>query len=537
MHTTSTSCDSRRLVLYVFLFLNCLFALTSTGRVRVPDEVLTLFQSQNAVLARSFTIPQALETNRFYGRYDRHGQPRAPYPPMHALLATPWYVLGHFVLGRLPGVAPQNLDLVVGFAVTLSSATFAALAAALVLFYFLSAGLRLGSAIPATFMIALATPLFAYSGWFFSEPLATSILVGAACLLIAPSTSIEHPISAQRAFWGGLLLGALIFVRPVHLIATPAFLLALLAQNGMKRSLEPALATLAAVVAATLIYLFWNLSVYGSAFEFGYPVAAEGGKRLNSFETPLALGLFGFLFSPGKSVFLLAPPVMLALWGLPALWKEPKWRSLAVASTVMPLTYLLFYSRYTQWEGGYCFGPRYLLPPVVLLCLGLGPLLARSTESLSTSEGTGSGGTYVPVKEGSDVNRGTPGAVLPRIQHHRGIPLRRVVACLFIAGVAVQLIGLSTSFLEDQASGNYYDEHWNYRLDHSPLLGQGRLFVKYLFSPLPAPLGKGMDRWFLFLAKAKFSPWFIGSIWLLMTAGVITAWMRIQRELRSDGPP
>ncbi len=382
MHTTSTSCDSRRLVLYVFLFLNCLFALTSTGRVRVPDEVLTLFQSQNAVLARSFTIPQALETNRFYGRYDRHGQPRAPYPPMHALLATPWYVLGHFVLGRLPGVAPQNLDLVVGFAVTLSSATFAALAAALVLFYFLSAGLRLGSAIPATFMIALATPLFAYSGWFFSEPLATSILVGAACLLIAPSTSIEHPISAQRAFWGGLLLGALIFVRPVHLIATPAFLLALLAQNGMKRSLEPALATLAAVVAAALIYLFWNLSVYGSAFEFGYPVAAEGGKRLNSFETPLALGLFGFLFSPGKSVFLLAPPVMLALWGLPALWKEPKWRSLAVASTVMPLTYLLFYSRYTQWEGGYCFGPRYLLPPVVLLCLGLGPLLARSTASL-----------------------------------------------------------------------------------------------------------------------------------------------------------
>ena len=135
------------------------------------------------------------------------------------------------------------------------------------------------------------------------------------------------------------------------------------------------------------------------------------------------------------------------------------------------------------------------------------------------------------------MNRGTPGAVLPRIQHHRGIPLRRVVACLFIAGVAVQLIGLSTSFLEDQASGNYYDEHWNYRLDHSPLLGQGRLFVKYLFSPLPAPLGKGMDRWFLFLAKAKFSPWFIGSIWLLMTAGVITAWMRIQRELRSDGPP
>ena len=61
------------MLLRVFVFFNCLYLVTSTGRVRVPDEALTLFQSQSFVLRRSFTIPQALETNRFYGRYDLNG--------------------------------------------------------------------------------------------------------------------------------------------------------------------------------------------------------------------------------------------------------------------------------------------------------------------------------------------------------------------------------------------------------------------------------------------------------------------------------
>jgi hypothetical protein len=329
------------------------------------------------------------------------------------------------------------------------------------------------------------------------------------------------------------LLGALIFVRPAHLIASPAFLLALVAQNGIKRSLKPALAALAAVIAAAIIYLLWNLSLYGSAFDFGYPVAAEGGKRLNSFETPLALGLFGFLFSPGKSVLLFAPPVVLALWGLPALWKEPRWRGLAVASTLMPITYLLFYSRYTQWEGGYCFGPRYLLPPLVLLCFGLGPLLARSAAPRGTSGRTSSvGGDDGTVEDASDLSWSTVGTL--GIRPRERIPLRRVVPCLFLVGVAVQLVGLSTSFLEDQASGSYYDDHWNYRLGHSPLLGQGSLLVKYLLSPIPAPLGKGIDRWFLFLAKGEFPSWFIFVILLPMIFGVVVAWKWIQKELRSD---
>ena len=121
------------------------------------------------------------------------------------------------------------------------------------------------------------------------------------------------------------------------------------------------------VAIAAAGYLVWNWRLYGSAFEFGYPPLAEGGRQLNTFQTPIYLGLFGFLFSPGKSIFLFAPPIVLALAAVPRLWRDPQWRGLACIATLVPLTYLLFYSTYTQWEGGYCFGPRYLIPPLLLL--------------------------------------------------------------------------------------------------------------------------------------------------------------------------
>jgi hypothetical protein len=94
------------------------------------------------------------------------------------------------------------------------------------------------------------------------------------------------------------------------------------------------------------------------------------------------------------------------------------------------------------------------------------------------------------------------------------------------------MIGLSTSFLEDQANGSYYDQQWNYRLDYS-LVGQGLLLMKYLSNPAPAPLGKGLDRWFVFLAKAGVPAWMEIFVLLLAVAGMTLAARGIRRTLRT----
>lgn len=101
---------SRRCALLFFLCLNCFYLLTSTGRVRTMDEYLTLFETESLVLRQSMAVPQAVAAKNFYGKYDRNQQPRAPYPPGHALAAAPWYAAGRYALARLPGVPADGFD-------------------------------------------------------------------------------------------------------------------------------------------------------------------------------------------------------------------------------------------------------------------------------------------------------------------------------------------------------------------------------------------------------------------------------------------
>jgi len=271
----------------------------------------------------------------------------------------------------------------------------------------------------------------------------------------------QNRYSLGRAALAGLFLGTMIWVRPAHVIAVSVFLLAVLVRDRAKTP-YPALvlALIAGVFGAA--YLLRNEIYYGDIWEFGYPKVVQAAKHLNSFETPVTTGLFGFLLSPGKSVFLFAPPILLAIPGVLRLAKRDP--GLGILAGGMPVAYLLFFLRYAQWEGGFCIGPRYLVPSIALLCLGLGPLLAEAA---------------------------------PRT--------RKLAIVLFAAGVLVQGISISTSFLEDQTSGNYYDSQWNYRMGYSSITSQAKLLTNYLSSSQPAQLGLGYDRWFVFLAKAGAS--------------------------------
>jgi hypothetical protein len=155
--------SSVHLAIWVFLTFQFFYVLTSTGRVRTADEYNTLYTTQSLVLRASTAVSQAVELHNFYGPYDLSGQPRAAYPPLHALLCTPWYAIGPYVLSHLPGVPAQDIDLIVGFSTCLSSATFAALA---VCFFFLllrQLGVSASASLLATALVGLGTPIFSYS--------------------------------------------------------------------------------------------------------------------------------------------------------------------------------------------------------------------------------------------------------------------------------------------------------------------------------------------------------------------------------------
>jgi hypothetical protein len=253
--------SARRWAILLFLSLNFLFMLTSTGRVRTTDEVMTLFESESLVLRRSTAVPQAVAAHLFFGRYDRQGQPRAAYAPGQALATTPWYVLGRYALGNAPGVPAHARELVVGFAMTLSSATFAAAAATFAFLILCGTGIARRTSLAATLLLALATPLFAYSGWFFSEPLACALLLVAAWSLFGRSDGIP----VWRAALAAAFLGFAVLVRPTHILLAPIFLLAILVRER-RSAFKPA--TVAALVLSVAVagYLSYNYYVFGSPF-------------------------------------------------------------------------------------------------------------------------------------------------------------------------------------------------------------------------------------------------------------------------------
>jgi hypothetical protein len=452
-----------------------------------------------------------VQLNNFYGRYDVHGQPRAAYPPGQALLCTPWYALGQYVLARLPGVPADDTDLVVAFSSCLSSATFSALTVTFFFLLLIGIGLPAPASLLAAAMVGLGTPIFAYSGWLFSEPLSAAVFVGAALLLFGRS---HEPIPLRTASIAGLLLGLATFVRPTNVLAVPVFAVAVLVRDG-KPALRAVFALCATSAIGVLVLLAHNALLFGGPFEFAYPATAEGAKRLNTFDTPLVKGLYGFLLSPGKSIFIFASPAILALAGLRRLWKLE--RGAATVAVLLPLTYLFFFARYTQWEGGYCVGPRYMVPSIVLLCLGLGPMLAGDAPSFRAA-GVNAARTNAPR-----VN--APAVSAPK--------LRKIALLLLIVGALVQGVSLATSFMEDQAPrGHYYDANWTYRPEYS-LSGQIHLLLKYLESGEPARLGLGWDRWFVFLHKGGVAAPTLAVLGLAVLAGLGLSLAGLARNVRS----
>jgi hypothetical protein len=463
--------STRRTAVWLFLFLNSLFVLTSSGRVRVIDEVLPVYQVESLAERGSTTVPQAVAANFFFGKRDLAGQPQAPYPPGEAAMAVPWYLAGKHLLRRLPGVAPRARTMVSDFAIVASSASFVAAAAALAFVLFVSLGLTHRQALLAAAGLTFGTPLFAYSAWYFSEPLTVAVLMIA---VVAAFSRELDGFPLRNAVVAGLALGFLFWIRTANILTVPPVLAAMLMGPGDWRKRLPSLAVVAGIVGvAGLGLLARNHALYGNPFDLGYPANVEGGRATMSFDTPLDVGLYAFFLSPGKSILLFAPVLLLAPWGLARVWRQS--RALAVLMAAPLVVLLAFYSRYTLFEGGYSFGPRYLIPGIWLLGLTLG---------------------FV-IRDGS-----------PR--------LRTVAGALVLAGALVNVIGLATSPLEDMAGGRYYDAQLRYRLDYNPIQGQLGLLVKYASDLRPAPIGLGFDRWFVFLHKGGVS-----TTWLTLVGGTL----------------
>ena len=297
----------------------------------------------------------------------RDGRRYGPAAIGNAIAHIPSY-LAYKVLRQIPNAPGLPL-----FALTshLSSAALMALACGLfhVLCRRRGASERLSAVM--SLVLGLATIAFCYARSPYSEALQT-----AALLLVVERTLAQGSIMTTGGMAGlGAAAGVLLNAKLAYAVVLPiagVHVIAMQMPTGREwRGLVRGGIIAAAAFAPFLaLVLFHNSVKTGSMFQTGY----DEGRDMFSGE--LIPALYGYLLSPGKSLFLYSPPLVLGVIGLRTAWQRRRGETAFLLGTMAVV--MLVSGKYLIWHGGYSWGPRYLVPLTPLLLLLANPWLAEA---------------------------------------------------------------------------------------------------------------------------------------------------------------
>ncbi|MBE7560945.1 hypothetical protein HS125_19140 [bacterium] len=409
----------------LFFLLVALYLTTTAGHLFSPDEEVMFRTAESLALGRGLAIaPIAEGFSTQAGRDDRQ---YAQYGIGNSLLAVPWVWAGRFgarwAPASLVAVFPQHCVLSSGRVARVyrdrDGNIFRAhddlffqhhhdekdLAAWLVRARVSTLG-AVTTALAATLLCLLASEIFASTrkgvgvallyglctvAWphgrtFFSEP---TVVVGLLWALWRLVRADRGPARTRlREFLlAGAGVGWMLLCRSdsVFLAAGLGVYAALVAAgngtygtHGTNRAAQPrrmraTLAQLACFAAVPLLAIGAMLAL--NYWRFGAPLSTGYESQHGGFEfsTPLLYGLYGLLLSPGRSLLVYSPILILAPWGWVLLWRRD--RRLALGLCAMILLHLFAMAKWVNWGGGWDWGPRHVFQITPLLTLPLGALV------------------------------------------------------------------------------------------------------------------------------------------------------------------
>lgn len=335
----------RRIAWLVFAGILAVYLAVSRGEYYAYDAHSMAAVTRNLVDHGTLTT-----TGQFVDSFG-YSTPYAPYGIAASILAIPAYLvskaLGHEQL-LFATVNPLLL------------------AATCSVIYRIGHSLRWSRqfAILAAVVFGLFTMALQASTEFFSEPGVTL------CVTAMVLGLLEWRAGARRGMWiVGLSAAACIQFRQDSL-ATVWIGLAALPLFVPWRDLARAQVVRAVALpmsVSLLALVSYNQLRWGSLLSASYGTIPQG------FTTPLHLGLRGLLISPGKSLFIFNAPTALGVVGLWHLARRD--RPLAVLFAVLVVPRILFFAKWASWDGGWAWGPRFLLPLIPILVISAVELL------------------------------------------------------------------------------------------------------------------------------------------------------------------
>lgn len=350
---------------HIYIFLMSLYLIGTSGHFFSMDEVTVYLTTESLVLDGDLSIGYYLDTIK-----GRDGNYYCGKGILQTLISVPLFVVGHifdttlskeqkrFFEGYPVGKRREWAGKVPYFFVNLLNAFVVPFLC--VVLYWLLIELNFDNFIATicALLTGLATLVGSYAYFYFQHPLETLFILLTFLLIIKSNKQKRESL----LLWAGVTAALGLTTRINVTIVLPwTFLYILLTGPRLKDWQSHLRRLLLFSVPLVLGYggfFLVNFIKFGNPQNTGYVV---------HFSTPLLKGLYGFLLSIGKSIFIYSPPIILAFWGIRSFSRTKPYEALTFGGTIV--TYILFYSKWIVWSGDWCWGPRFVIPIVPLMMI------------------------------------------------------------------------------------------------------------------------------------------------------------------------
>ncbi len=385
----------KNFLMMLFLFAASLFMLISSGFVDSQDGFQYLTIARRMYYDQTFEMPTALFPDGNLHMSLVKGSDEKVYSPTglgYSLSLIPAVIVEDLFLSAAdtPPLAafPLQNDWPVLLFASMTNAFWGGLLVVGLYRFLMELGVSHKASAVLSLALVVSSNLLPYTKHTFAQ------LMFATCLLYAFLYIRKSVIGQQKKYmilagiWFGLVM---ISYNPTFLFTLPGlgvYYLALQWGKSLRSRIGPFITDILyagiGVLPFGVLYWWFNSVRFGGVGEAGY----SGGVAQGLSFPPIYViieGFWGLLLSPGKSIFLHSPLLLLLLifWFkipkkiIPELW----------AGAVTFAVYLWFIGTllggpdYLVWHGESSWGPRYLVPTLPVLLVVVGYLITHLKES------------------------------------------------------------------------------------------------------------------------------------------------------------